>query len=24
MLAGADLWHTVPVKRLDIPVMKVT
>ena len=24
MLAGADLWHTVPVKRLNIPVIKVT
>jgi beta-glucosidase len=24
MLAGADMWHTVPVKRLGIPAMKVT
>jgi beta-glucosidase len=24
MLAGADLWHTVPVERLGIPTMKVT
>ncbi len=24
MLAGADLWHTVPVERLGIPVFKVT
>jgi beta-glucosidase len=24
MLAGADLWHTVPVKRLGIPAFKVT
>ena len=24
LLAGADLWHTVPVERLGIPVMKVT
>ena len=24
MLAGADLWHTVPVKRLGIPSMAVT
>jgi beta-glucosidase len=24
MLAGADLWHTVPVKRLGVPTMKVT
>ena len=24
LLAGADLWHTVPVKRLGIPAMKVT
>jgi beta-glucosidase len=24
MLAGADFWHTVPVKRLGIPAMKVT
>ena len=24
MLAGADLWHSVPVKRLGIPVFKVT
>ncbi len=24
MLAGANLWHTVPVKRLGIPTMKVT
>ena len=24
MLAGADFWHTVPVKRLGIPTMKVT
>ena len=24
MLAGADLWHTVPVKRLGIPIFKVT
>ena len=24
LLAGADFWHTVPVERLGIPVMKVT
>jgi beta-glucosidase len=24
MLAGADLWHTVPVQRLGIPQFKVT
>ena len=24
MLAGADLWHSVPVKRLGIPSFKVT
>jgi beta-glucosidase len=24
MLAGADWWHTVPVKRMGIPAMKVT
>ncbi len=24
MLAGADLWHTIPVERLGIPVFKVT
>ncbi len=24
MLAGADLWHTVPIKRLGIPSMAVT
>jgi beta-glucosidase len=24
MLAGIDWWHTVPVKRLGIPAMKVT
>jgi beta-glucosidase len=24
MLAGADLWHTVPVPRLGIPQLKVT
>jgi len=24
MLAGADLWHTVPVRRLGIPAIKVT
>lgn len=24
MLAGANMWHTVPVERLGIPVMKVT
>jgi beta-glucosidase len=24
MLAGADMWHTVPVERLDIPAIKVT
>ena len=24
MLAGADMWHTVPVERLGIPVIKVT
>ncbi len=24
LLAGADLWHTVPIKRLGIPVLKVT
>ncbi|WP_420628154.1 beta-glucosidase H [Candidatus Leptofilum sp.] len=24
MLAGADMWHTVPVERLDIPVMQVS
>ena len=24
LLAGADQWHTVPVKRLGIPVIKTT
>ncbi len=24
LLAGADLWHTVPVERLGIPAIKVT
>ena len=24
MLAGADLWHTVPIERLGIPAMRVT
>jgi beta-glucosidase len=24
LLAGADLWHTVPLERLGIPVMKMT
>ena len=24
MLAGADMWHTVPVERLGIPVMQVS
>jgi beta-glucosidase len=24
MLAGADMWHTVPVERLGIPAIKVT
>ena len=24
LLAGADLWHTVPIPRLNIPVFKVT
>lgn len=24
LLAGADMWHTVPVERLGIPVIKVT
>ncbi len=24
MLAGADLWHTVPVERLGIPKIRVT
>ncbi|MCX6082881.1 MAG: glycoside hydrolase family 3 C-terminal domain-containing protein [Chloroflexi bacterium] len=24
MLAGADLWHSIPVKRLGIPAFKVT
>ncbi|MCA9971307.1 MAG: glycoside hydrolase family 3 protein, partial [Anaerolineales bacterium] len=24
LLAGADMWHTVPVPRLGIPVMKVS
>jgi beta-glucosidase len=24
MLAGADFWHTVPVKRLGIPAIKLT
>ena len=24
LLAGADLWHTVPIERLGIPVLKVT
>ena len=24
LLAGADLWHSVPVARLGIPVLKVT
>lgn len=24
LLAGADLWHTIPIKRLGIPVLKVT
>jgi beta-glucosidase len=24
LLAGSDMWHTVPVERLGIPVLKVT
>ena len=24
LLAGADLWHTIPIKRLGIPAFKVT
>jgi beta-glucosidase len=24
LLAGADMWHTVPVERLGIPALKVT
>lgn len=24
LLAGADMWHTVPLPRLNIPVLKVT
>lgn len=24
LLAGADMWHTVPVERLGVPVIKVT
>jgi hypothetical protein len=24
LLAGADMWHTVPVERLAIPTLKVT
>ena len=24
MLAGADTWHTVPIKRLGIPAIRVT
>lgn len=24
LLAGADMWHTVPLSRLNIPVLKVT
>ena len=24
LLAGADLWHTIPVPRLGVPVLKVT
>ena len=24
LLAGADMWHTVPIKRLGIPVIKTT
>jgi len=24
LLAGADMWHSVPVERVDIPVLKVT
>src|SRR5512145_1711631 len=24
LLAGADLWHTVPLERLGIPVLKMT
>ncbi|MFL5663511.1 MAG: glycoside hydrolase family 3 protein, partial [Ktedonobacteraceae bacterium] len=24
MLAGADMWHTTPVQRLNIPALKVT
>jgi beta-glucosidase len=24
LLAGADFWHTVPIKRLGIPSMRVS
>ena len=24
LLAGADMWHTNPIERLGIPVLKVT
>ncbi len=24
LLAGADMWHTTSVERLDIPALKVT
>jgi beta-glucosidase len=24
LLAGADMWHTVPIERLGVPVIKVT
>lgn len=24
LLAGADMWHTVPIERLDIPSLKMT
>ncbi len=24
LLAGADLWHTIPIPRLSIPAIKVT
>lgn len=24
LLAGADMWHTVPIERLDIPALKTT
>lgn len=24
LLAGRDFWHTVPIKRLDIPAVRVS